>query len=343
MNLEQPSSTVSSNLVLIPDLVSVIVLNWNGGEEVIRCLRHVLDQTYPQIEIILVDNGSTDGSLARIRATIPDERIQIVENADNLGYATGMNIGLRHSRGEFAVLLNQDALLPADFVAMAIGLLQEDKGLCMVAPKVFDLDAEGIYGTQVTHCGWMMRWHLRPLNNPVCDERREVFGPSFGGAVIRRAALEDVKCGFFNDYFDEDYFAYHEDIDLCFRLVLRGWRTLYDPTLIMYHSRGSATGGDVRTLEKPPYFQRHIFKNRCLTIVKNVPLSLFLKALPFVVFAELALVAYILVKSPSSLRFWIGGWWDAIHLLPKAYRRRQYIQRRVTITAKEFQRYFLRP
>lgn len=340
MRLTQAKRLRPSQPVWEPGLVSVVVLNWNGGAEVLRCLEQVEAQTYRQVELIVVDNGSTDGSVEEARRSFPAARV--VDNGRNLGYAAGMNIGIRHSRGEFVVLLNQDAYLQEDYLRIGVGLLQRNDAFSMVAPRVLDVDAQGHHAGKLIHCGWMMRWHMRPFNSLACDERREVFGPSFACAMIRRAALEDIECGVYGDYLDEDYFSYHEDIDLCFRLVLRGWKALYDPRLIVYHSRGSATGGRVRTIEKPLFFQRHVFKNRYLTIVKDLPLLVLLRALPAIGFAEVALLGYILLKSPQSFWAWTRACGDFIQLLPRALRRREYIQSRVMIANNDLQQYFVR-
>jgi GT2 family glycosyltransferase len=124
----------------VPGLVSAIVLNWNGGEEVLKCIEHLVRQSYAQLEILLVDNGSTDGSAKIAQERFP--RIAVYKNGRNLGYAEGMNIGIGHSAGEYVLLLNQDAFLEPDYLEQGVKLFGDSETIGMIAGTVLNVGSE---------------------------------------------------------------------------------------------------------------------------------------------------------------------------------------------------------
>lgn len=318
--------------------ISIVILNWNGGNEVLDCLEYVINQTYSSVQLLVVDNGSTDQSLQAIRQNYPE--IAIIENDRNLGYAEGMNIGIGHATGEYVVLLNQDAFLKKDYLEEALQVFREDEQIGMVAGSVYSM-VESFESQQAPqNCGIMMRWQMRPIGNKACLDGVTVFGPSFACAMIRRKALEDVRC-VFNDYFDEDYFAYQEDIDLCFRLALRGWRTVYSSKLALQHRHGSATAGQVSMIAKPLWLQRHILKNRYLTSLKDIPTALMWKVVPALIMGDAIRLLYFLLFSPRTLIAWVGAIKDTAQLLPKTLTRRKYIQRRRIADNQTISRLFI--
>lgn len=321
-------------------LVSVVILNWNGGDEVIECLRCIFEQTYSNIELVIVDNGSTDGSIERIKAMHPE--VMIIQNTDNLGYARGMNVGIRHVSGKFVVLLNQDAALEKSYIKTAVNIFLKNETIGMVAGRVIRSGDACKDSLPQQICGMMMRWHLRPVGNLACNHTSEVFGPMFACAMIRRATLEDVRCQLYGDFFDEDYFAYHEDVDLCFRVILRGWRTIYSPELKLYHRQGSSTGGKIRAVHKSLFFQRHIFKNIYLTTLKDIPLGLLLWIGPLVVLSYVLLAFYLSFRSPKSMSVLLKAHLDVVKLVPKVWRRRRIIQANRVIHTKSLCQYFIR-
>jgi GT2 family glycosyltransferase len=324
----------------VPGLVSAIVLNWNGGEEVLKCIEHLVRQSYAQLEILLVDNGSTDGSAKIAQERFP--RIAVYKNGRNLGYAEGMNIGIGHSAGEYVLLLNQDAFLEPDYLEQGVKLFGDSETIGMIAGTVLNVGSEKNPSIREVHRGFMMRWQMRPTRNRKSAPGQIIFGPTFACALIRRSALEDVRCACYGDYLDRDYFAYFEDIDLCFRMVMRGWQTAYSPVLVARHSYASATGHKVRTIEKPLLLQRHIFKNRYITIIKDLPLSILLRVVPLVTITDAFLLVYLLFRSPRSLLAWTAACFDVLRLLPKIQRRRMSIQAGMLISVEQLRQYFVR-
>jgi hypothetical protein len=119
----------------VPNLVSVVVLNWNGGEYVRACIDHVLGQSYPEIELIMVDNGSTDGSAAEMERTY--QQVTLIRNQRNLGFAGGMNRGIQHAKGAFVLLLNTDAFLASTYVETVLRVMAERPEVGAAGGKIY--------------------------------------------------------------------------------------------------------------------------------------------------------------------------------------------------------------
>ena len=205
-------------------LTSVIVLNWNGRDLLDACLGSLSGQLGADVELIVVDNGSRDGSAAYLRREWPQVRLLALPG--NRGFSGGVNAGLHIARGEYLVLFNNDAVAAPDFLARITAPLDADPGLGAVAGVLQfahrpELVASA--GICVHRDGVALDDHmLLPLEElPAAPV--PVWGASGGAVAYRRAALLDAGS------FDEGYFAYLEDVDLSWRLRMRGWPTLLAP------------------------------------------------------------------------------------------------------------------
>lgn len=318
-------------------MVSVVILSWNGGDDLYNCVQHVLAQSYAAIELIIVDNGSTDGSLEPVLPLLGERAV--LRNASNLGYARGMNQGIALAHGEYILLLNQDAFAAPDFVEQGVRAFEADDGVGMVAATVLAIE-NGNRSEVMTNAGIFLRKRMKPRGNKDREATR-VLGPSWCSAFARRAMLEDVKCPIYGDYLDEDYFSYQEDVDFSLRMALRGWSCVYVPELRVWHLGSGSFGGERSLVNKPPYIRRHALKNRYLTIVKNMPLELLLLWSFYLVIAEIGLWMYLGLKSPSTLGDLFSAYIGFVRLLPKAIRRRKAIQARRIISVGQLRRLFV--
>ena len=314
--------------------VSVILLNWDGGALVVDCLRHVLAQSTPPAQIIIVDNGSRDGSPDALAQACPDAIW--VRNAANRGYAAGMNQGLGVADGELCLLLNQDVLLAPGYLAEASAAMNSDGRTGMVGGKILRL-VDGGKPDAVDSTGLFLRKTFSLANGP--DEAGPVFGPSGACPLVRRAMLEDVALAP-GMYFDDGYFAFGEDIDLWFRGHLRGWQCRYAPAAVAWHTHSGSLGGNVGLIDKPDAFQRHAMRNRYLTMVKDVPAGLALWLAPWLLVTELFSPFYLLSRRPQSLGNLASAWVQVLRLLPHAWRQRRAIQGRRTVPWGELRAYF---
>ncbi len=309
--------------------VSIIILNWNGKPYLERCLSSVMAQPYPDFEVVLVDNGSTDGSAEFVAQRFPD--VRLFRNAANLGFAAGNNIAIRATQSPYVATLNNDAWAEPAWLAELVKAMESDSQVGMCAskmlyahqPEIIDsaglsLDAAGI--------AWNRRWGERDA--PDETELAEVFGACAGAALYRRAMLNQVGL------FDEDFFAYLEDADLAWRAQLAGWKCLYVPTAVVYHIH-SATGG----LGSP--FKSYLLgRNKICTIAKNYPSPQLFAYLPLIVAYDLAAVAYHLgvTRNMSSLRGRLAG----VRALPAIWRKRHAIQRQRVVSFADLTRH-MRP
>jgi len=307
-------------------LASVVILTWNSGAYIQGCIDRVLNQTYQNMEIIVVDNGSTDGSIELIASK--SAGLKLLKNRENLGFATGMNQGILASSGQYLLLLNADVLLSNTFVERAVRSLESRRGqkIGMLGGKIYRLTSEGQQTGDIDNVGLFISRRFAHVNSKNVDAEELVFGPSGCCPFLKREMLEDVRLSA-TEYFDEKYFAFGEDLDLWFRAQLRGWQCLFSPEVVAWHVHSASVAGGVRLFEKPAFFRRHALKNRYLTIIKDVPLGLLVSLLPWLIITELGLLSYVALRKPGSLPSLLLAWKDVASVLRETLAKRRAIQR----------------
>ena len=265
-------------------LVSVIVVNYNGLRFLQKCLDSLLAQSYKKAEIILVDNCSTDGSASFVKANYPS--VRLIENEANLGFALANNIGIRASIGEMIATLNNDTEVTPQWLGSLVDAARHDDDVGMCASKMLFMKSPGIIdstGICISRSGAC--WD-RGMFEPDLGQYSsgEVFGPCAGAALYRKKMLDETGL------FDEDFFAYMEDVDLAFRGRLAGWKCVYVPEAVVYHFHGGTAGyGSEFTIY---YGNRNIIWNA----MKNYPLPMLLASLPFIIARNLAVIPYYAVR-----------------------------------------------
>jgi GT2 family glycosyltransferase len=327
----------------IPSLVSVVILNWNGGESIRDCIDHVLDQTYPDVELIVIDNGSTDGSAEGVEQAYP--RAILIRNQRNLGFAGGMNRGIEYATGEFVLLLNTDAFLAPIYVEAVLCAIAERPRVGAAGGMIYQ-HVDGEKTAIIDSVGHLLRKRIahdfsyrgmeKGANGCISPEVREsrlVYGPDGSCPILRRTMLEDVRFPS-GEYFDESYFIINEDMDLWMRAHLRGWQALYVPEAVAWHVRSVSQGRQIRLVDKANFYQRHALKNRYLTILKDLPLGLLLRLFPYLVLAEMLTGMYFAIVKPRCLVNLIGAQLDVLRLMPQVLARRKYIQSRRVVSAQ---------
>ncbi len=217
--------------------VSVIIPNWNGVEHLPTCLDSLRRQTVADVEVIVVDNGSTDGSLNLLERRYPQARL--LPLGENRGFAGACNAGMRAARGAFLVLLNNDTEVDPRWLEEVLAAFRRHPEAGLVASKMLLFDRRDIFHT----AGDFYRVDGVPGNRGVWqrdegqyDREEYVFGACGGSAAYRRTMLEQVGL------LDEAFFYSCEDVDLAWRAQLAGWRCVYAPRAVVYHKL-SATGG----------------------------------------------------------------------------------------------------
>jgi len=307
-------------------MVSVVVINWNRRIFLDKCLSSLRIQSYRNIEVIFVDNGSTDGSVEFVEEFFPEVRIACFK--DNMGFAKAANAGIKIARGEFIALLNNDAVADCFWVEKLVKGVNSsmEVGFCaskiLRAPKGLLIDTAGDYYTRYGVA--IKRGHNVEANR--VSQTRFVFGACAAAALYRKSMLNDIG------YFDEDLYCIYEDVDLSFRAQLAGYRCLYIPTAIVYHQVGGTIGtkNDFTLF----YGQRNI---ECVYL-KNMPATLMLKYLP-------AHSIYVILAWVSSLCNWKGEIFvrsklDAFRQIGPILKKRKNIQSRRKVSLKYLEQIF---
>jgi len=298
-----------------PVVVSVVIPNWNGAHHLPTCLDALRAQTYPQVEIIVADNASTDNSRALLAEQYPE--VRVVALAENRGFTGACNAGMRAATGSVVVLLNNDTEADPSWLSEVVAALQRHPDAGMVASKMLLFDDRTRFHT----AGDLYRVDGRLVNRGVWEqdvgqyEREEyVFSACGGSAAYRRTMLDDIGL------LDDDFFFSAEDMDLAWRAQLAGYRCIYAPQAVVYH-RLAATGGGITA----SYYDG---RNMIWILVKDYPAALWRKHWLKIVRAQAALAW-------EALRAWRGaaararlrGMAASVLGLPKMLRKRHAVQR----------------
>lgn len=256
-------------------LVSIIVLNFNGRNILLPCLYSVLRSDYPNFELIFVDNASTDGSAEEVEKLFrSDSRVKIVRNDRNLGYAEGNNIGIKHARGEIIVFLNNDTKVDISWLKEIVKVFKEDRMVGAAQPKVLNYYSPkkiDTLGGLINFYGFAGGGNLG-INDIARLDTREIFFAVGSAMVVKKKLLEEVGS------FDPNFFMYCEDVDLSWRIRLRGYKILLIPRAIVYHRISF-------TVKKTPSITTiwHLRKNRVTMLIKNYEIKNLMKAILVVV------------------------------------------------------------
>jgi GT2 family glycosyltransferase len=267
-------------------LASVVIPNWNGAHHLPICLDALRAQTYPHLEVILVDNGSTDGSQALVEEQYPE--VQLLALDRNLGLTGGNNAGFRAAQGEILISLNNDTEAGPRFVKALVSALQSHPEAGMAAAKMLLFDQREILhsaGDGYYLDGIPFNRGVWQADEGQFDEPGWVFGGCGGAVAYRRTMLDQVGL------FDESFFMYCEDVDLNWRSQLAGWRCWYTPEAVVYHKL-SATGGG-------PLASFYTGRNTLWVIAKNYPGALLRKNWPHILRSQWAITC-------DALRAWRG-------------------------------------
>ncbi len=305
--------------------------NWNGVAHIARCLDALFAQTHPPAEVVVVDNGSTDGSRELIRERYP--QVRLIERPVNEGFVRGYNLAISHTRCPYVLILNTDVFLDRDFLCEALGAIRTSRDIGSVAARIYRADTD-----RIDYVGLYLRRRLQVVNSRNISEPEFVFSGSGSALFCRRAMLEDVRLS--GEYLDDTFFAYWEDVDLAWRAQLRGWRCLFAPAAVAHHIGSASQGGQVRVVNKPAFIQRHAWKNRYLILTKNAPAGVLLALLPWLLLAEFLYWPYLLFRIPHRLPVFFQAHIDYLRLFRNAVQKRRCIQRNRQIGTREILRFF---
>jgi len=302
-------------------MISIVIVNFNGGELLIRCLKSIKEQTYKDYEVIIVDNNSLDNSMDLVEQILPAKKIF---NPVNVGFAKAQNQGIRSSKGQYIMTMNFDLQLKPDFFSQVISSLESNEHIGTVTGKMLRMKHDGSLTRQIDNTGVLLSKRRVPilrgqneLDKGQFQVEDYVFGAMGAAAVHKKIMLEDIK--FKGQYFDENFFMWYEDIDLDWRSRIYGWDCLYVPQAVAYHI------GDPHDHRKKRYATKLGIRNRWSMIISNENLKFLITDAIWLIQEELAILLYVIRK--KKLEDYILAIIDLLSALPDILRKRAHIQR----------------
>ena len=291
-------------------MVSVLITTYNSGHVLRDCLESLEHQRYAPVEVIIVDNASSDGTRNTLFPF--QRRHRVIFNDQNVGFAAGQNQALRHARGQWVLSLNPDTVLRPSFIGELVKAGEAHPRAGSVCGKLLRwvpggtpaltpiIDSTGIYFQRnLRHFDrGAEEWDRGQYDAPAY-----VFGATGAAALYRREMVEDVSVN--GEFFDEDFFAYREDADLAWRAQLMGWKCVYTPEAVAWHVR-RVTPARLRQL--PLVINWHSVKNRFLMRAKNISPALYWRLLPHATGRDALVLGYALLADRRLLSAFTYLW-----------------------------------
>ena len=241
--------------------VTIVIPNYNGKHFMEPCLASLREQTCQDYKVLVVDNASTDGSLEYMKEHYPE--IEVIALDKNYGFSKAVNVGIQHSTTPYVILLNNDTTVDPHYVEEMIKAIERSPRIFSVSSKMIQMYHPELIdsaGDLYTLLGWgVCRGTGRPVSN--YTEADEIFTACAGAAIYRRSAFSKIG------YFDENHFAYLEDIDIGYRAKIYGYKNTYCPTALVYHVGSGTSGSKYNSFKVKLSARNNIYLN-----YKNMPI-----------------------------------------------------------------------
>lgn len=324
--------------------VTVSLATFNGLKWLRGCFASLATQTLPPIEIFVVDNASTDGTVEWLRAQAErDDRVRLYESPENLGFAKAHNRNIFQAQGEFVCLLNQDVELDEHFLEKAIKPFDLDARIAATQGRLRRLSPDGRRSSVLDSTGLVMRRDRRVVSRSQGEHdgpRYAAPGPVWGAdgpaPLYRRSALLDARLPASTggwEVLDEDFFMYKEDVDLAWRLRRLGWTSWYAPAALAWHARGAGGSRAITLFDEyragraiPRWVKNLSWRNHRLMQIKNEALAEYVRRLPWIARREVLSFGFMLVADPLRLMS-VPALFTA---LPFTVRKRRYLAHRTS-------------
>lgn len=306
-------------------LVSVLIVTWQEKEFLEGCFHSLLSQDYKKIEIIVVDNASSDGSQEILDKYTRLSSVKVIKSRKNLGFSGGNNLALRHATGEFVLMLNVDTTFGSDMVSKLVKFLQSKPQAGVVQPKlVFMSDTNRLdnIGAYLTFSGIPYYFGLyKSPKDPKYNKELLLYSTKGACMMIKREVIK--KIGFLDEYM----FAYFEESDFCHRVWLAGYQCWYTPSPTVTHFVGATVAK--RDNSKVIFYS---YRNRIRSYIKNFQVSTLVTLLPMHLLAILGFVLFGLARGKFKMVFAIlNAVLVTVLDLPDTLRERKVVQKRRTV------------
>jgi len=323
--------------------VLVVIPNYNGMKHIEKCLTSVLEQTYQPLEIVVVDNASTDGSDRLIQEKFP--QLKLIQSGSNVGWGIACNTGMRAADSDYIVLMNNDAYLEKDCIAELVAAVNLDECYGSAASRILlwdEPEKTEVCGLVIypdgSSCG---RGRLGPADRYMKTE--EVFCANDCCNLYRRSMINEI-----GDY-DPDFFIYCDETDMGWRHQLAGWKCVYTPKAVAYHAHSQSAGS------YSAFKAYHVERNRIFICFKYFPLPMLMMSFLYsawryllmwriAAFEKKGALAHYQKHSSlgSGLSILLKAHWDAFLKLPVMWSRRKVILGRKKISNQQIRELFKR-
>ena len=284
--------------------ITVVIPNYNGKKYLIPCIQCLYDNTSVEIQIIVVDNASTDGSIEKSREMFPEVNYIILDQ--NYGFCRAVNVGIQKSTTPYVILLNNDTEVKKGFVESLLKAVKRSDIVFSVEAKMIQYQNQSLIdsaGTFYNALGWAYA-RGKDANVKKYQRQSRVFAACAGAAIYRRSVFDKIGL------FDETHFAYLEDVDVGYRARIKGYMNMFEPEAEVIHV-GSATSGSRYNEFKTRYSAR----NNVLLIYKNMPWIQILLNAPFLLFGFLVKAVFFFKKGFGKT--YLCGLKEGIHVCKK--------------------------
>lgn len=312
-------------------LVSVIIVTLNNKDWLKKSLKNLFDQNYENIEVFVIDNGSKDDTPEMVKKSFP--MVNLIEVGENIGFGAAANKGLRKMKGKYAFIYNDDAFLEDNTLEQLVEKMEDDPELGACQGTILFSDKKHLVesaGSFLTPTGILLK-----KDRFKYDRKKEISYEVFNAnlPIIRKSVLDEVGL------FDEDYFLYFEEADLCWRIWLAGYKIKYFSKPHFYHARGVTT----KKL-KPPLIIESAFSNRINSLLKNFEPGSLVKYVPLhLIICFGGSIAYLLKMKPKGSLAILMAAWKNVRDYEKTLDKRRRIQKTRKIRDKDLFDKVMRP
>lgn len=304
-------------------IASIIILSYNSKDDLKECIPSILEQSYTDFEVILVDNSSTDGSPEFLKVNYPN--LKLIETGANLGYAAGNNIGFQHAKGKYIVVVNPDTVVGQNWLSELVKPLEKDPDIAITTPKILMHCDKYLINTCANHSHFTGLNFCSGLNRPSSSISKPIEVGAISGCsfAIRRDVVEKLGG------LDSDFFLYLEDDDISWRARLSGYKIMLVPSSVIYHKYKSTIA---------PRKEYYLERNRYLMLLKNYKIKTLILIFPALIFTEFLTWGHAFLNGMPYIYSKLGAYFWVLVNIKKIIEKREEVQKYRTISDKELVR-----
>jgi len=294
--------------------LSVVVLNYNAGKYIVACLKSILESSYKNLEIILVDNQSLDGSIETLKSSLTARElagIRIIINKTNLGAAIALNQGARIATGKYITFVATDTLVDKDCFLHLVESFEDDPSVGGASSKLLMMhkpDAFDSAGEYLSQYGILIQRHAgQEIDRGQFNQKDEIFSAKGTALTVRAEAFKSIGM------FPEDYFMFLEETDLCWRIWLVGYRIIFVPDALIFHARGASVNASTNRNYLVKYFGT---RNYIMTLIKNFGFMRFMTIVPVNILMWFGLSIFLIIRGRIKEGWFVmrGILWNIFNL-----------------------------